>query len=328
MQPTSSPAVDVVVLGSALVELTPQQPGQPIKDADIFVPLAAGSAANFAVALAVLGVNVAFMSRVGQDELGQWLINRLSRRGIDTNLVKSVPGHLTPISFCWADQSGQKTFYFYRAPQFSDPMSTLAADTLEEVEILCGKVFDFTEAAIRTQPLREAALQAAAVARQAGRTVCYAINYRPDSWSEPLGTIREIQKQAIGAADLVLMNEQEARLIFEVDDGSEALAEAQALGPAVVLITSGERRTLAGFNGDRAQIPSYSVTVRYDVGAGDAFHAGFMAAYLRGLPVPHAARWAAAAAALKISQPASAPPPTYQRVEEFIQQEESRKRNR
>jgi len=324
MQPIISPDVDVVVLGSALVELTPKQPGQPIKDADTFIPLAAGSAANFAVALAALGVNVAFMSRVGQDELGQWLVNRLSEQGINTSLIRSVPGHLTPISFCWADRSGQKTFYFYRAPRFSDPMSTLAAGTFEEAEILCGKVFDFTEAAIRAQPLRGAALQAAAIARQAGHTVCYALNYRPDSWSEPLGAIREIQKQAIAAADLVLMNEQEARLIFQVDDTSEALAEAQALGPAVVLITSGERRTLAGFNGDRARIPSYSVTVRYDVGAGDAFHAGFMAAYLRGLPVPQAARWAAAAAALKISQLASAPPPTCQQVEEFMCQTKPR----
>ncbi len=327
MQQTSPPDVDIVVLGSALVELTPQHPGQPIKDADSFIPLAAGSAANFAVALAALDVNVAFMSRVGQDELGQWLISRLSGQGIDTNLIKPVSGHLTPISFCWADRSGQKTFYFYRAPRFSDPMSTLTADTLDEAEILSGKVFDFTEAAIRTQPLREAALQAAAVARQAGHTVCYAANYRPDLWSAPIEAIREVQKKAIAAADLVLMNEEEARLIFQVDDVSQALAEAQALGPAAVLITAGEQGTLAGFNGDHARIPSYSVTVRYDVGAGDAFHAGFMAAYLRGLPVPHAARWGAAAAALKISQPASAPPPSLQQVEEFIRQAALRSHN-
>jgi len=83
-------------------------------------------------------------------------------------------------------------------------MSTLTADTLQEPEVLCGKVFDFTEAAIRLQPLREAALHAAALARRAGRTICYAINYRPDSWSEPLGAMRTVQKQAIAAADHLL----------------------------------------------------------------------------------------------------------------------------
>lgn len=328
MQPVISPDVDVVVLGSALVELTPQQPGQRIKDADSFIPLAAGSAANFAVVLAALGPSVAVMSRVGEDELGQWLVNRLGGQGITTKLIKPVSGHLTPVSFCWADRCGRKTFYFYRAPQLSNPMSALSVDTLQEAEILCGKVFDFTEASIRAEPIRAAALRAAAIARRAGRTVCYAVNYRPNSWSESLEAIRKIQKRAIAAADLVLMNEEEARLIFQVDDASHALAEAQVLGPSAILITSGEQATLAGFNGDHTRIPSYSVTVRYDVGAGDAFHAGFIAAYLRGLPVARAAQWAAATAALKISQPASAPPPSAEQVEQFIQQEESRKRNR
>jgi len=62
------------------------------------------------------------------------------------------------------------------------------------------------------------------------------------------------------------------------------------------------------------------VDVQYDVGAGDAFHAGFIAAYLRGLSAAQAAQWGAAVAALKIAQPASAPSPGWEQVEEFIRQ--------
>jgi len=320
VQQSSPSGVDVVVLGSALVELTPEQPGQSVEAAERFIPLAAGSAANFAIALAALGPSVAFMSCVGEDELGRWLINRLGKQGINTELIKPVRGHLTPVSFCWADRYGQKTFYFYRAPQLSNPMSALSVDTLQEAEILSGKIFDFTEASIRAEPVRAAALRAAAIARQAGRTVCYAVNYRPNSWSEPLEDMRRIQKRAIAAADLVLMNEEEARLIFQVDDAADALAEAQGLGPSAILITSGEQETLVGFNGDHVRAPIYSVAVRYDVGAGDAFHAGFIAAYLRGLPLAGAAQWAAATAALKISRPASAPPPSSEQVEQFLRQ--------
>ncbi len=319
--------LDVVVIGSVLFELTPELAGQSLEDAGCFIPMPGGSAANFAVALAALGAKVGFMSRVGPDELGRWLIKRLAEHGIDTDLIKPVPGHLTPVSFCWADRSGQKTFYFYRAPEFSDPMTTLNAAILDDREILRAKLFDFTEAAIRAQPLRDAVLYAATVAREAGRTVCYAVNYRADSWSERLEAVREVQKQAIAAADLVLMNQQEACLIFETPDASQALAAAQALGPSAVLITAGEAPALVASGAQHTTIASFPVDVQYDVGAGDTFHAGFIAAYLRGLPVAQAARWAAAAAALKISQPASAPPPGSQQVEEFIRQAEPKSHN-
>lgn len=327
MQQASNSDLDVVVIGSALVELTPEVAGRSLEDAECLIPMPAGSAANFAVALAALGARVGFMSRVGPDELGRWLIKRLAGYGIDTDLIKPAPGHLTPVSFCWADRSGQKTFYFYRAPEFSDPMATLNTATLDGQEILRAKIFDFTEAAIRAQPLRDAALYAANIAREAGRTVCYAVNYRPNSWSEPLDTIRQVQKQAITAADLVLMNQQEACFIFQVDDAAQALTAAQALGPSAVLITAGEAPTLLASGSQHATVPSFPVDVQYDVGAGDTFHAAFIAAYLRGLPMPQATRWAAGAAALKISQPASAPPPSSQQVEGFIRQAELKSHN-
>jgi len=319
--------LDVVAIGSALVELTPELPGQSLEDVERFIPMPAGSAANFAVALAALGAKVGLISRVGPDELGRWLIKRLAGHGINTDLIKPAPGHLTPVSFCWADRSGPKTFYFYRAPGFSDPMTTINVATLDEREILCAKIFDFTEAAIRARPLRDVTLYAAAIARQANRAVCYAVNYRPDSWSEPLEAIREVQKQAIAAADLVLMNQQEARFIFQTDEASQALAAARALGPSAVLITAGDAPALLVSGGQHTTVPSFSVDVHYDVGAGDTFHAGFIAAYLRGLPLPQAARWAAAAAALKISQPASAPPPSFQQIEGFIRQAEIERHN-
>jgi sugar/nucleoside kinase (ribokinase family) len=44
--------------------------------------------------------------------------------------------------------------------------------------------------------------------------------------------------------------------------------------------------------------------VRYDIGAGDTFHAGLLAALLRGYQPPQAAKLASVAAALRISRTA------------------------
>ena len=172
--------LDLVVIGSALVEITPAELGRPLAEVEKLVPLPSGSAANFAAVLAGLGVEVGFISRVGADELGRWLITRLAERGIHTDFIRMVEGQMTPVSFCWMDQEGEKTFYFYRFPGFCDPMATLRERDLDPAQVTAGRLFDFTEATIRHEPLRSAALRAAALAaRPAGRSATPSTTARP-----------------------------------------------------------------------------------------------------------------------------------------------------
>jgi 5-dehydro-2-deoxygluconokinase len=83
--------LDVLTMGSLFVELTPEQPGQPLAEMQRLVPLAAGAAANFALALAALGPRVGMLSRLGDDELGQWLRRQMEGHGIDMTAVSSTP---------------------------------------------------------------------------------------------------------------------------------------------------------------------------------------------------------------------------------------------
>jgi len=307
--------LDVVVIGSALVEITPVEMGRPLAAVERMVPLPSGSAANFAGALAALGVRVALLSRVGGDELGRWLVDRLARRGIATQFVALVDGQLTPVSFAWMDQDGAKTFYFYRFPGFTDPMGTLTRDAMVPEQVAAGRLFDFTEATVRSEPLRSAALHAARVAREAGREVCYAVNYRPESWrGQTEAQVVEVQRAACASADIVLMNSEEARLVSGRRCPPDMLAELAELGPRVVVMTDGERGSLLFADGEVSTVPAHVVDVVYDIGAGDAFHAGFVAAHLGGIEPRGAAHFASAAAALRISRGATAPSPGHDEV--------------
>jgi len=307
-----APDLDVVVIGSALVEITPAEMGRPLAEAETMVPLPSGAAANFAGVLAGLGVRVALLARVGADELGQWLVRRLGERGIFTDFVAPVPDEMTPVSFAWMDQDGAKTFFFYRFPGLCDPMGALTREQIDPAQVAAGRLFDFTEATIRNEPLRSAALHAAELARAAGREVCYAMNYRPESWRrQTLEQIIAVQRAACAHADIVLMNAEEAALLTGSDDREEAAHTVGALGPRIVLVTSGEQGAVV-LQGDRASVvPARRVEVVYDIGAGDAFHAGFVAAHLSGMGALQAARFASDAAALRIARPASAPSPTW-----------------
>lgn len=313
--PSSDIQFDVLAVGSAMVEITPTQMGRSLADVETMIPLPSGSAANFASALASLDVKVALMSRIGADELGRWLIDRLSNRGIATDFIMPVEGQLTPVSFAWMDREGEKTFYFYRFQDCSDPMRTLTPEQIDAAVVSSARLFDFTEAAVRNEPLRSAALRAARLAREAGREVCYAVNYRPSAWLDQTEEqIISAQRQACSTADIVVMNHDEATVITGSAGREEGADRIAALGSRIVVVTAGENGATLLAEGDVTHIPAREVDVVYDIGAGDTFHAGLLAAHLAGMPPVEAARFASDAAALRIGRSATAPSPTFDEV--------------
>lgn len=303
---TPEPDLDVVALGSCLVEMTPAQAGSDLISTDRYIALPSGAASNFAIALARLGVRTGFITRVGADELGRWLLGRLAEFGVITEgLAAAVEGQLTPVSFCWMDQEGGKKFYFYRYEGYCDPMGTLTAPELGPGTVGRGRIYDFSEATIRKQPLRDASIQGARNARAAGRKVFYAVNYRPGSWIEPVETVIAVQREAIGLADVALMNAEEAQLLSGRSGNAEAAAALAELGVEMIAITDGERGAAIYTGKELIEVLPRRVEVVYDVGAGDTFHAGFVAAYLAGMAPEQIGRAASDAAALRISRQAN-----------------------
>jgi len=304
----------VLVMGSLFVELVVQPEGRSLAEMSHLLPTASGAAANFARALATLGLPVGMLSRVGDDELGKWLCQQLAREGIDMRAVLSAPQELTPVSFAWADQRGHKGFQFYRFPGYCDPLGNLSPADLPLALITQARAFDFTEAVVRTPGVRAAAFAAAEYAGRAGAHVIYAVNYRPQLWPAPESEMRAVQREAVARAHLTLMNEEEYRLLYPPGEILEAREDQ------VFVVTAGEKGGWVAAKGRRESFQAFPVRVQYDVGAGDSFHAGFVAAYLAGQSPLEAARFGAACAALKISRPASSPPPTRAEIETFMKE--------
>ena len=317
-----TPDLQVVALGSCLVEMTPRETGCDLKTADEYVALPSGAASNFAIALTRLGVRTGFITRVGDDELGQWLLGKLNGFGVVTDgLARSVSNQLTPVSFCWMDRAGEKRFYFYRFAAHCDPMGALQADELGGETVGRGELFDFSEATIRKQPLRDVSLEAARIARSAGRKVVYAVNYRPSSWDEATAQMVRVQEQALALADIAVMNREEALLLTGRQTPADAVAAIAEMGPELIAITAGDAGAYVYGEGELNFVEPRRVEVAYDIGAGDTFHAGLVAAYLAGLSPERSGRIAADAAALRISRCADmASLPTWEEVQELSQQ--------
>jgi len=98
------------------------------------------------------------------------------------------------------------------------------------------------------------------------------------------------------------MNAEESELLSGCSDPNGAAHRILALGPPVVVITSGNQGAIVAMDGALTSIPAVPVDVVFDIGAGDSFHAGFLAIWRPGGDPIDAARFAAHTAALKIGR--------------------------
>jgi len=284
------------------VEITPSQPGERLDTARVYTLVAGGGAANTVFALARLGLRVRFITAVGDDEFGTKAIETLRAFGVETDGVRRVASQLTPVSFCAVDGKGGKQFRFYRFPGFATPMQMLCADDF--CVATDGRLFDFCEGSIREALLRPLVFAAARTARAAGVPTLYAVNLRRSAWNLPDDEIRAIECEALALADILVLNEEELTFLTGGAD-----PRMLACCPRVVVVTRGGDGEITVHLGDQqAAVSPYRVPVVYDIGAGDTFHAGLVAAVLRHDPTAmsladwrEAVRFAAATAAIRVS---------------------------
>jgi fructokinase len=233
-----------------------------------------GAPFNVASHLHALGEEVLFVSRVGDDRLGEEARRRLPARGLDTDLVQT---------------DGARPTGFVRV--------ALDADTGEpDYEIVAPAAWDaiaFTDAVRRHAKQINALVfgslaQRAAPSRQTIQRLCetealcvFDVNLRPPH------VARTVVEQSLRAADVVKVNEAELdrlRAWFALSEGEEAaLADlAETFDCSTVCVTQGREGARLWQNGDCVCRPGYSVEVADPVGAGDAFLAALLSGLLDG----------------------------------------------
>ena len=292
---------DVLTVGTLMVEFTPREVGAPLDSGGPLVQYPSGSATIFGRGLARLGRRVAFVSAVGPDPFGAWMKQCLSAEGIDCRQVSVVEGQLTPLVFVEVDGRGRRRYLFYRFPGYCEPVAALGEPALRQVPVEQARIFDFTEASVRSEAGRAPVLGLARRAAEAGVTVCFCLNYRPAAWPSPSAAVR-VYREALQYAALAVMNVEEACLVTGIGDPERAARAIAETGPRWVAVTNGERGGWVCEAGQASQFAAFPVEFAYDVGAGDTFHAGLLDAYLDGRSAPEACRWASAVVHLKLSQ--------------------------
>lgn len=283
-------SVDLVTFGETMARLDNPVVG-PMRHARSLDLGIGGAESNTAIGLARLGGTAAWFGRVGDDEFGRLITTALAGEGV--RLGHTVVDESAPTALLFKERrSGTLTrVQYYRTGSAGSRLSP--ADVPHDL-IRSARVLHVTgiTAAI-SDTARRAVDDAVETARGAGVPVSLDLNYRSALWTP--AEAGECLHDLVKRADLVFATEQEARLVVPGDDPAGLAAALAALGPRDVLVKRGAAGVVAYCAGTLHVQPAHKVPVVDPVGAGDAFAAGYLAEFARGLPV--AARLATATAA-------------------------------
>lgn len=266
-------AVQVVTFGESMILLDAAAAGPPTLASSMHVRFA-GAESNFAIGLARLGVATEWISRVGADPFGEIILDTLRREGVDVGRCTVDGERRTGLFVKWRDGSTTHRHYYRDDSAASvlgiDDVRGLGAEWVHLTGITLG--LSYSAATAVGFAAREA--------KQSGATVSFDLNYRAALWPDERAAYRAVQA-VLPWTDWVLCSHDEGRALVGPRDGAtpaSLVARLRADGATGVLVRVGADGAHVTDGPDllHVPVPQQVESIVDEVGAGDAFAAGFV----------------------------------------------------
>lgn len=253
-----------------------------------------GKGSNQAVAAAMAGGDVHFISRLGRDPFADMALATWARAGV-TPQVSQHDDSYTGAAYIFVEEtSGDNAIIV--CPGVAGTISV--ADIDAQAELIQNAAVFVTQF---EQPM-EAAMHGLTLARKAGvKTI---LNPAPAA---------EMPDGMLALCDFLTPNETEVEAITgisvtSIDQARQAADVLLARGVGAAVITLGENGVLYHDATQSVHVPAFNAgPVVETTGAGDAFNGGFAAALVRGMTPVEAVRFGCATAGLSVTRPGTAP---------------------
>jgi ribokinase len=267
---------DIVALGDVNVDIIAHFTSYPDKGQDALAYSTefhcGGSAANTAMALARMGLDVVLISRVGPDSLAWKALNSLSEAGVIPTGLQRDPAAMTGLMYVVVTPDGERTILGHRgANVLTDP------NKVREEDIRDARLLHLSGYALLADPQRSAALLALEMACRHGLTVTL-----DPGMSVPQAALDEM-RALLPVVDIFLPNLPEAQALTGADSPQECFRALVGAGVRVVALKLGKYGCLFGGGEGFVYVPGFAIEARDSTGAGDFFAAGIIAGHLGGL---------------------------------------------
>ena len=286
---------DVLVLGEVLVELS--SPG-PLRASEQLTLSFSGDALNAAAAAAATGAAVGLLARVGDDELGDAVVEHIERCGVDTALVRRVP-RPNGVYFTIADPDGGREFVYVRQGSAG---STLEPSDVDAAAPAASRVLVVSGVTQAISPSAAAAAEhAARLVREAGGAVVYDPNFRP-RLTTPAFARAAFARIAPSCSLVIPSHPAETTTLLGARTPEAAAGACLRLGAGAAAVSCGADGVVLNDGGGPVRISAAPAGEVVDAtGAGDVLAGTIAARLARGERLEAAARDGVVAAARSLT---------------------------
>ena len=290
----------VASIGECMIELR-QAPGGP--SGHLYSRGYGGDTLNTAVYLVRLGLDVDYITALGDDPLSDEMMAGWAAEGIGTKRVARLPGKLPGLYLIQTDDKGERRFFHWRdgaaarslmdLPETPDILNSLATYDLVYLSAITLSIL--------SEDGRERLMAALKRARLLGTRFAFDTNFRARGWPD-LSLARKVFSSAFEAADIVLASTEDLAPLYPGEGNTALLAGISS--PEVVLKLAEPTCILrhAGGSGEVSAEPLTKPVVD-TTAAGDSFAAAYLAARVGGAGPDDAARAGHRLAGVVVSYP-------------------------
>jgi fructokinase len=236
-----------------------------------------GAPANFAYITSLLGDEGIPASRLGQDDLGDQAIRRITELGLPSEFIQKDASHPTGTVKVELDPGGQPRFEICESVAWDFLAWTAQWEKLAaEVDAVC-----FGSLAQRS-PRSRSTIRSFLQATRPDAVRVFDVNLRQSFFTT------EVLAESMKRATIVKLNHEELPRIMKLfeqehrDEESSARHLVEMYGLKLVCITRGNGGSVLATSGDCSMHAGFRVKVADTIGAGDAFTAALVHEYLRG----------------------------------------------
>lgn len=294
---------ELITIGEPLVVFASQQPNLSLADATHFKKGIGGAELNVAIGAERLGHSVDYISRVGTEPLGQYIVKEISEFGIGTNYISKDDYYLTGHQFKQRVTHGDPEVANYRQ---NSAASHLTGDQIQQINLDGVKIAHLTgifPAISKTAQQTFKLLLNRLIANHI--LITFDTNLRPALWDSRSDMIKTINNLA-GYADIVLPGLNEGKTLIG-SDNPEKIADfylKNGRTKAVIIKIGPKGSFIKMKSGKQAFISGFRVNKVVDtVGAGDGFALGVITGLLEGKSPQEAALRGNAIGALQVQTP-------------------------
>ncbi|WP_086933358.1 sugar kinase [Agarilytica rhodophyticola] len=291
----------VAILGECMLELS--QSSSVIEQMSKPMLLSyGGDTLNTAVYLARLGIEVEYITALGDDSMSEWMINCWRSEGVGCASVARYANSSPGLYMIETDDTGERSFLYWRDNSpvrrllDSDTKAQDLQNTLSNYQIF---YLSGISLALYDDSSRARLFNVIKRYRSDGGSVIFDGNYRPRLWPD-INLAKKAYERMYQLTDIALPTVEDEKMLFNDSNYEDIKSRLISCGVKEIVLKMGAEGCVVSNGAEDITVATTPVKVIDSTSAGDSFNAAYLAAKINGADYYHCASSGNALAALVI----------------------------